>query len=97
MFVATITITCINVKDSSAIVVNNKKAKKITLKESFKIIKSNDQLVVFIGIILAFNLVMQLSGGMAIYYFKYVVGNENLFPVYTAFSGIAEMSALVLF
>lgn len=97
VFVATITITCINVKDSSATVVNNKKAKKVTLKESFKIIASNDQLVVFIGIVLAYNLVMQLSGGMAIYYFKYVVGNANLFPVYTAFSGIAEMSALVLF
>lgn len=40
---------------------------------------------------------MQLAGGMAIYYFKYVIGNESLFPVFTAFAGIAEMSALVLF
>lgn len=96
-FVVTITITCINVKDSSATTVNSKKAKKVTLKESFKIIKSNDQLVVFIGIVLAFNLAMQLAGGMAIYYFKYVIGNESLFPVFTAFAGIAEMSALVLF
>ena len=96
-FVITITITCINVKDSSATTVNTKKAKKVTLKESFKIIKSNDQLVVFIGIVLAFNLAMQLAGGMAIYYFKYVIGNESLFPVFTAFAGIAEMSALVLF
>ncbi len=96
-FVVTITITCINVKDSSATTVNSKKVKKVTLKESFNIIKSNDQLVVFIGIVLAFNLAMQLAGGMAIYYFKYVIGNESLFPVFTAFAGIAEMSALVLF
>ncbi len=42
------------------------------------------------------NLIMQISGSMAIYYFTYVVGKENLFSVYQAFAGIAEISGLVL-
>ncbi len=42
------------------------------------------------------NLVMQISGGMAIYYFTYVVGKESLFSVYHAFAGIAEIAGLVL-
>ena len=42
------------------------------------------------------NLIMQISGSMAIYYFTYVVGKESLFSVYQAFAGIAEISGLVL-
>ena len=53
--------------------------------------------MVFIGVVLAYNLVAQLSGGMSIYYFKYVVGNENMYQVFTAFAGLAEIAALMLF
>ena len=42
------------------------------------------------------NLVMQISGTMAIYYFRYVSGKESLFSVYQAFAGIAEISGLIL-
>ena len=63
---------------------------------SIDIIRKNDQLVVFIGLVLGMNLIMQISGSMAIYYFTYVVGKENLFSVYQAFAGIAEISGLVL-
>ena len=52
--------------------------------------------MVFIGVVFAYNLVAQLSGGMSIYYFKYVVGNENMYQVFTAFAGLAEISALML-
>ena len=34
---------------------------------------------------------------MSIYYFKYVVGNENMYQVFTAFAGVAEIAALMLF
>ena len=69
-------------------------AEKTTLKQAFKVIKENDQLLVYIGVVLAYNLVAQLAGGMAIYYFKYVTGNENM---YSAFASLAEISALILF
>ena len=98
IFIITSIITVINVKDSSCKVTeSNKKVEKTSLKKAFKLIKENDQLMVFIGVVLAYNLVAQLSGGMSIYYFKYVVGNENMYQVFTAFAGIAEIAALMLF
>ena len=65
-------------------------------QKTLNIIRKNDQLLVFIGIVLGMNLIMQISGSMAIYYFTYVVGKESLFSVYQAFAGIAEISGLVL-
>lgn len=98
VFVITSIVSVINVKDSSCENINSaKKAEKTSVKKAIKVIKENDQLMVFIGVVLAYNLVAQLSGGMAIYYFKYVVGNENMYPVFTAFAGIAEIGALMLF
>ena len=98
IFIITSIITVINVKDSSCKVTeSNKKVEKTSLKKAFKLIKENDQLMVFIGVVLAYNLVAQLSGGMSIYYFKYVVGNENMYQVFTAFAGLAEIAALMLF
>lgn len=98
IFVISTVITVVNVKDSSCEdIASAKKAEKTSFKKAVKIIKENDQLMVFIGVVLAYNLVAQLSGGMAIYYFKYVVGNENMYPVFTAFSGISEIAALMLF
>ena len=69
---------------------------KVNIKQAFNILKQNDQLLVFIGIVLAYNLAMQLAGGAAIYYFKYVAGKESLFSVYSFFK-VAEIGGLMLF
>ena len=98
IFSITSIITVVNVKDSSCKTTEiSKKSEKTSLKRAFKVIKENDQLMVFIGVVLAYNLVAQLSGGMSIYYFKYVVGNENMYQVFTAFAGLAEIAALMIF
>ncbi len=99
VFVITTVITVVNVKDSSSklAAAKKKKGEGTSVKKAIKLITQNDQLLVFIGVVLAYNLVAQISGGMAIYYFKYVVGNENLYPVFTAFAGLAEIAGLVLF
>lgn len=94
VFIASAILTVVNVKEE---VVEEKKSEKINLKDAFRLIAKNDQLVVLIGTILMFNLMVQLSGGVAIYYFKYVVGNENMFSVFTGFSGVAEITGLLLF
>ncbi len=78
-------------------VTSSAKAEKVTLKKALSLIKNNDQLVAFIGILLAFNLITQLSGGVAIYYFKYAVGNEELFSIFQAYSGLAEIGGLLIF
>jgi melibiose permease len=98
IFVLASIITVVNVKDSSSeMVFNDKKEEKTSFKKAFKVIKENDQLMVFIGVVLAYNLVAQLSGGMSIYYFKYVVGNENMYPVFMAFASLAEIGGLMVF
>lgn len=94
VFIASAVLTVVNVKE---VVVEEKQSEKINLKDAFRLIIKNDQLVVLIGTVLMFNLMVQLSGGVAIYYFKYVVGNESLFSVFTGFSGIAEITGLLLF
>ena len=86
-------VTCINVKEKTQVQVNNE---KVNIKQAFNILKQNDQLLVFIGIVLAYNLAMQLAGGAAIYYFKYVAGKESLFSLYSFFK-VAEIGGLMLF
>lgn len=98
IFVATSIITVVNVKDSSSEMASSKsKQEKTSIKKAFKVIRENDQLMVFIGVVLAYNLFAQLSGGVSIYYFKYVVGNENMYPVYTAFASLSEIAGLMMF
>ena len=93
-FIFASTLTVINVKEQ---IVSDQKAPKVNLKDTFRLIFKNDQLVALIGTVLMYNLVAQISGGVAIYYFKYVIGREALFSVFTGFSGIAEIAALMTF
>lgn len=98
IFVVTTIITVVFVHDrSSQQTAHGKKESKMSIKSALHVIAGNDQLKVFIGIVLAYNLVVQIAGGMAIYYFKYVVGNEDFYPIFTTSASIAEIGALLLF
>jgi len=72
------------------------KAEKITVKDMLHIVSSNDQLKVLIGCILAFNIANMMIGGFGLYYFKYVIGQENMFSQYMMAAGLAEISAIFL-
>lgn len=97
IFIVTIVITVLNTKENVEENNSNKPQEKVDFKQTISIIKQNDQLMAFILIVLSMNLIMQISGGVAIYYFKYVAGNENLFSFYNGFAGIAEIAGLMLF
>lgn len=98
IFVLTSTVTVAFVRDSSAKkAAQGKKEEKLSVKRALHVIAANDQLKVFIGIVLAYNLVVQIAGSMAIYYFKYVVNNEDFYPVFTTSASLAEIVALFLF
>ncbi len=98
VFIATILITVIFTKDRSCVETDsNKKAEKTTIKNALHVIAENDQLKVFIGVVLAYNLLVQLAGGIAIYYFKYVAGAEGLYSVFTTVASFAEIIALFAF
>ena len=98
IFIATILVTVLFVKDRSSLeAAEGKKAQRTSLKDAIHVITANDQLKVYIGVVLAYNLLVQLAGGMAMYYFKYVTGDENLFPYFTTAASVAEMGALFIF
>jgi len=93
-FIISAIITVVNVKDRVDVKVSKP---KISLRDMVNIITKNDQLKALIGIVLTFNMAMQLAGGFAIYYFAYAIGNKDLFPVFMMLSGAAEIAGLVLF
>ena len=98
VFISTILVTVLFVKDRSSLeAAEGKKAQRTSLKDAIHVITANDQLKVYIGVVLAYNMLVQLAGGMALYYFKYVTQDENLFPYFTTAASVAEMGALFLF
>lgn len=86
-------ITFFNVKE---IYPADPNAEKVSLKSAAKLIGQNDQLRVLAIILIGFNLVLQITGGAALYYFKYVVGSEAMFSVYAGGMGIAQITGLFL-
>ncbi len=97
IFVVTTLITCFNVKEPSTKEIKGKQGEKTTVKQALKIISQNDQLKAFIWVVLAFNIVVQLSSGTALYYFRYVANDESLFSVFTTVGALAEIGGLVMF
>lgn len=69
-------------------------AEKTSFKRMFQLIAKNDQLVAFLGCVVLFNLIIQLSGGMLLFYFTDVVGEQLLFGVWQGFGGLTQMAAL---
>ena len=72
-------------------------ANKIGIKEAIHIIKSNDQLLVYIAFVLLYNLAKGLGANSSIYYFRYVVGDTNLFSFAQGFAGLITIGGLFIF
>lgn len=72
-------------------------AARFSFRDVRDIILRNDQLKVLIGVVLTFNIAIQLVGGFIIYYYTYAVGREELFPVFAAASGVAEIAGVFVF
>ncbi len=85
-------ITFFKVKEK---VVLGNQVQKFTLADVKNIIFSNDQLKALIGSILTFSMAAHLVGGFAIYYFTYAIGRGDLFPIFAAVSGAAEIAGVL--
>ena len=96
LFVMSAFLIARNVKEKAA-PVNAKPAEKFSFKDVLTIIGKNDQLKALIGTVLSFQIANLLVGGFAIYYFSYALGNAELFPVYMAVAGAAEVAGVFLF
>lgn len=93
IFVIASVITVVNCKEK----VVTKSAEKTSVKQMLRVLGDNDQVKMILGIALFFNVAYQLSNSFALYYFSYVIGNSNLFAVYTGVAGIAQMAAQACF
>ncbi|KDN28945.1 melibiose:sodium symporter [Vibrio fortis] len=96
LFVMSAFLIARNVKEKAA-PENAKPAEKFSFKDVLTIIGKNDQLKALIGTVLSFQIANLLVGGFAIYYFSYALGNAELFPVYMAVAGAAEVAGVFLF
>jgi melibiose permease len=96
LFVMSAFLIARNVKEKAA-PANAKPAEKFSFKDVLTIIGKNDQLKALIGTVLSFQIANLLVGGFAIYYFSYALGNPELFPVYMAVAGAAEVAGVFLF
>lgn len=72
----------------------DEQAEKTGIKRMMSLIGKNDQLLALIGCVVLFNLIIQLSGGMLLFYFSDVVGEQLLFGVWQGFGGLTQMAAL---
>ncbi|MGL5947974.1 MAG: melibiose:sodium transporter MelB, partial [Aeromonas sp.] len=100
VFILSAVITVLNVKEDPNVAINTQPkadSHKLKPRDVMKIILDNDQLKALIGIVLSFNLAMQLAGSFAIYYFTYALGKKELFAVFMGFSSAAEITGLILF
>ncbi|HCA8417320.1 TPA: melibiose:sodium transporter MelB [Klebsiella variicola] len=67
------------------------------LKKAINLICRNDQLLWLLAIALFFNLASNMTAGLNIYYFSYVLGNGELFSTFMLFAGISGLCSLFFF
>lgn len=93
IFITTISITVFNIKERNVV----KDREKITIKKMFSTLIGNDQLLVVIVTIVIFNISTYITSNLGIYFFKYDIGNEVLFGIFSGLAGVAQILAMIAF
>ncbi len=86
-------ITFMNVREH--VIAENKE--KIDLKEAVGLLRKNDQLIVIVIMTIIQQLSAYLFLGMNIYFFKYVIQNENWLAIFGILSTIVQFCSFVIF
>ncbi len=76
--------------------VATKASEKFSLKKAFSVIKSNDQLLVFMVFAMISNAGWYLTSGVATYYFDVVVGDAGKQGMFSTFQAIGSVIGMVL-
>lgn len=68
-----------------------------SLGRSLKILFRNDQALVIVGIMILFNMAINLTNGVSLFYFLYVLQNKNMYSFFTILLGISQGIGLLGF
>ncbi|MDD3413917.1 MAG: glycoside-pentoside-hexuronide (GPH):cation symporter [Lachnospiraceae bacterium] len=90
-FVIALTITVCNVKEKCTY-----RGVTITIRQMLKALLQNDQALVVVLTIIIFNTSLYLTQNLAIYFFKYDIGNASLFGVFGTIGGAAQILSMML-
>lgn len=91
VFLVTISITAANVKERAAV---SKKA--VSAKEMFASLLKNDQAMVVVAAIIMFNASLYLTQQLAVYFFRYDIGEAKLVSLFGAIGGGVQIAAMML-
>lgn len=91
VFVMTVSITAVNVKEKVRVA-----SKAVSVKEMFLSLFKNDQAMVVVIAIIMFNASLYLTQQLAIYFFKYDIGKEKLVSLFGAVGGAVQIIAMLL-
>lgn len=89
-FVVSISITVYNVKEVTEV-----KKKAVTVKEMITSLFQNDQAMVVVVAIIVFNASLYLTQQLAIYFFKYDIGNGELYGIFGLVGGATQILAMM--
>ena len=88
-------VTLIGVKQPA--VLADKPKQSTTLREMFSIILKNDQLACTALSMGLFMIGYTTTTTFGIYYFKYIYGDEGMYPVFTVILGVSQLAAQAVF
>lgn len=86
--------TILGVKEDKSIQV---KQESTSLKQIFRIIFQNDQLLWVAIAMILFMIGYSTTTSFGVYYFKYAFKNEDMYSIFAAILGVSQLSALVIF
>ena len=87
-------LVCVLITNETNVVYGEKK--KFSLKQIFKVIKSNDQLVVFIIFAMLSNAGWYLTSSTAVYYFTDTLGNSKLQSLFQTIGTVGSVLGLLV-
>lgn len=96
MAVLFVVLSAVCVASVRSLVESDPDQEKTSVKRMFSLIGKNDQLMAFLACVVLFNLIIQLSGGMLLFYFDNVIEDIELFGVWQGFGGLTQMAALLI-
>jgi melibiose permease len=93
VFVISQVVMVTNVKEQVVV----KKEEKVSLKDMFKLLVKNDQLMIVMIVVVVTNFVLYITSTMAFYYIAYNLGNESLYLPFIGLGLVVQLVSIALY